>query len=227
MLFLLLLPLLGCSNPVPATRGCAVPVARAETVTTDSFVDIDFPTDREVQLTDAFDREVARGLPSFVKRCRTHDLIFREVESLTGVSRYWLAGIAAHESKGCTPRRNRAGFMHVMQPGQRHLAQAQRLLGVTRLDWQGNTFHEAVLGGVMLRDYVERRGSLSGGLRAYHVGEEGNLNGKRAARYEEIVTIAAVMTARSWANKPYEAREGPIREEHVPNLFVIPHVSLR
>lgn len=214
-MFPLLLPaLLGCAESSPVVRACVVPAAASESTTpSDNAV-----TGRNHELIRAFGHEVERGLPRFVTACRAHVAAFMKAEARTGVSRYWLAGIAAHESGGCVPRRHRAGYMHVMQPGTRHLATAQQLFGDEPLDWKRDVLHEAVLGGVMLRDYVARTDSLALGLRAYHVGLHGNLVGRRAIAYEQTVTIAAIMTSHAWLDRPYAERETHIDEGEIPPL---------
>lgn len=205
LIMLLLFP--GCDHTLSASeRTCSVPIPQTVEAVQEP------PSEYELTLTAAFDREVQRGMPALVASCASHDDIFRYAERLTDISHTWLAAIAAHESSGCTePLLRRTGFMHVMTPSNAHRMRAQELLGNQTLDWEGNPFHEAVLGGVMLQGM-----SVERALHSYRVGPNGNLNSKIAKDYELTVVVAAIMTRRFETGLNPATRLDYISDDEIP-----------
>lgn len=112
---------------------------------------------------------------------------FRRVEELTGYPAAFTAGLALHESDGCRQGASDwAGGKGLMQITGRKSAEEKRraslILGIpmSKLDVEGNTLHNLVLGVIILDAYERLLGSRPHGLLAYNMGPgDGKVSSRR------------------------------------------------
>ena len=133
---------------------------------------------QEVDLRDRVEAQVLveqkLGTGKQVKTCRRYLPDFEAAARLTKQPIELLLGVATIESGGCknVGQHEAKGFMQVHKPSPKHIERAAKLLGVEalKLDYIGNTRHNALLGAVILGDYTSRFGNVADGLEAYNQG---------------------------------------------------------
>lgn len=154
------------------------------------------------KVTEEYNLSIARNdWPVWAERCLEYREVFEEAHELTLYPTALIAGIAMHESAGCSMSASDwaggRGFMQLTHiEERRHVDPIATMLGLKRdeVHYHTEPLHNVLVGIAVLDDYERRLGSRPHGLLAYNMGVGGvrkaaRKAGWRSGLFPEIVTM--------------------------------------